>query len=518
MLNLLGSTRHLCDGISRRDLLRLGALAPFGLGLNDYLAASSASPPVRRAAHFGQAKACILLFLYGSPPQHETFDPKPDAPEEVRGEIGSIPSVVPGLRVCELLPHTARVMDQVTVVRSLTHPYPEHGVAYALSGIPTYTPELETRPRDSRHWPFIGSVVDYLKGSPLAPRIDMPPGSETSSSGIPVHARREWTTFPRNVALPWMLNSKTDMLVNAGPFAAFLGQAYDPLWTDFTGPGTRTVPRYTDGQTRDFHDPFGGTLPSGRFQFSSAGRLRDDVPVERLNLRQSLLGQFEGARRRLDTVAPVLDRHRQRAYSLLTSPAVNQALDIGLEPMALRERYGMTLFGQSCLAARRLVEAGSTFVTVFWDGYGQFGNCAWDTHNNHFPRLKEYLLPGFDLAYPALIDDLRQRGLLDETLVLCLSEHGRTPRIDSRPRGAGRHHWSRVYSAVLAGGGIAQGRVVGSSDRLGGEVRSTAVSPKDILATSFHLLGIDAHTTVPDALGRPMPIACDGEVRPEMLG
>jgi uncharacterized protein (DUF1501 family) len=202
---------------------------------------------------------------------------------------------------------------------------------------------------------------------------------------------------------------------------------------------------------------------------------------------------------------------------LLTSNAVHQALDIGREPMALRERYGMTLFGQSCLAARRLVEAGTKFVSVFWDGYGQFASCGWDTHSNHYPRLKEYLLPGFDLAFPTLIDDLRQRGLLDDTLVLCLSEHGRTPQIDSRPRGAGRHHWSRVYSSVLAGGGIARGRVVGSSDRLGGEVRDTPVSPKDILATAFHLLGIDPHTTVTDAQGRPFPIAGDGEMRPELL-
>jgi hypothetical protein len=491
VLNLLGSPRRLCDGLSRREFLSLGTLGALGLGLADHIAHGVERPAA--APGFGQAKACILIFLYGSPPQHETFDPKPDAIAEVRGEIGSITSVVPGLRVCELLPRTAQIMDQVTVVRSMTHRYPEHGVAYAVSGIPTYTPELETRARDTRHWPYIGSVVDYLA------------------------ERQGVSEMPRNIALPWMLNSKTDLLVNAGPFAAFLGQAHDPLWTDFTGPGTHIVPRYTDSQTRDFHDPFGGTLPNGRFILSTESRLRDDVPIERLNLRQSLLSQFERAQRRIDATGHLYDHHRQRAYSLLTSNAVHQALDIAREPMALRERYGMTLFGQSCLAARRLIEAGTKFVTVFWDGYGQFGNCAWDTHNNHFPRLKEYLLPGFDLAYPTLIDDLRQRGLLDETLVLCLSEHGRTPQIDSRPRGAGRHHWSRVYSSVLAGGGIGCGRVVGSSDRLGGEVRDTPISPKDILATAFHLLGIDPHTVVQDAQGRPYPIAGDGELRAELL-
>jgi Protein of unknown function (DUF1501) len=496
VLNLLGSRRRLCDGFSRREFLRIGGLGAFGLGLSDFFASTAAANP-RATAHFGQAKSCILLFLYGSPPQHETFDPKPDAPVEVRGEIGCTCSSLPGLRVCELLPRTARIMHKVTVARSLTHRYPEHGVAYAVSGIPTYTPELETRPRDSRHWPFIGSVVDYLEER---------------------RARERTPAVPRNIALPWMLNSKTDMLVNAGPFAAFLGQEHDPIWTDFTGAGTRLAPRYTSSQAREFMDPFAATTAAGRFQLSSAASRRDDVTVERLNLRQGLLSQLEAARPAFDAAGPHLDRHRQRAYSMLTSNAVHRALDIGQEPMPRREQYGLTLFGQGCLAARRLVEAGSKFVTVFWDGYGQFASCAWDTHSHHYPRLKEYLLPGFDRAYSALIADLDERGLLDETLVLCLSEHGRTPRIDSRPVGAGRHHWSRVYSAVLAGGGLARGRAVGRSDHLGGDVSETPLSPKDILATSFHLLGIDPHTHVMDALGRPTPIAGDGELRAELLG
>jgi uncharacterized protein (DUF1501 family) len=206
------------------------------------------------------------------------------------------------------------------------------------------------------------------------------------------------------------------------------------------------------------------------------------------------------------------------AFSLVTSTKMRDALDVGREPLSVRESYGMTLFGQACLAARRLVEAGSKFVTIFWDGFGQFAGCAWDTHANHYPRLKEYLLPGFDLAYSGLIRDLEARGLLDETLVLWMSEHGRTPRIDSKPKGAGRHHWSKAYSAVFAGGGMARGKVVGSTDRFGGEVRDTPISPKDILATTFHLLGIDPGTTVPDLQGRPMPIAGTGRLRRELLG
>jgi hypothetical protein len=494
MLTLLGTRRRLCDGLTRRELLQIGGLGALGLTLGDTLAGSTRAGKAPRGS--GKAKACILLFPYGSPPQHETFDPKPDAPAEVRGELGSIATSAPGVRICDRLPRIARVMDKVTVVRSVTHRFPVHGVAYAVTGMPEYTPALENRPRDPRHWPFIGSLVDYL---------------EERRTGVRGGG-------PRNVALPWMLSSKTDLLVNAGPFAAFLGQAYDPVWTDFDGPGLRIAPAYSQGQKKLYHDPFAETSPSGRFSFS-AGGASANVPVERMALRQSLLNQFEAVRRKVDSslARGAVDRQRAQAFSLLTSSSVRQALDIGKEPLGLRQRYGMTLFGQSCLAARRLVEAGCKFVTVFWDGYGQFSACAWDTHQNHFPRLTEYLLPGFDLAYSALLDDLQVRGLLDETLVLWLSEHGRTPRIDSRWKGGGRDHWSRVYSVALAGGGVARGRVVGSSDRLGGDVKDTPVSPKDILATAFRLLGYDPETTVRDRQGRPLPIAGDGRVCEEIL-
>jgi hypothetical protein len=491
MIRLSGTHRRLCDGLSRRDFLQIGGLGAFGLAGGNLFAAPTA--PAARA------RACILLFLYGSPPQHETFDPKPDAPREIQGEMKSIPTSVPGVRFCEGLPRVAAMANELTIVRSMTHPYPVHGVAYAVSGIPTYDPSLEDKARDSRHWPYIGSVVDYFEaknGPGASPEI------------------------PRNIALPWMLNSKTDLLVNAGPFAAFLGQAYDPVWTDYTGKGIRTVPRYTDGQKKEFFDPFGGCTPDGRFQLSDAARPPADIAGPRLDARLSLLEQFDQARREIDRASrkTAFDRNRERAYSLLTSEAVHTALDIGRESLTVRESYGMTLFGQGCLAARRLVEAGSKFVTVFWDGYGQFGNCAWDTHNNHYPRLKEYLLPGFDAAYSGLIRDLKARGLLDETLVVCISEHGRTPQIDTKPKGHGRHHWSRVYSAAFAGGGFARGKIVGASDRIGGDVKDCPVSPKDVLATTFHLLGIDPHTTVPDTQGKPMPIAGDGVVRREMIG
>jgi arylsulfatase A-like enzyme len=192
-------------------------------------------------------------------------------------------------------------------------------------------------------------------------------------------------------------------------------------------------------------------------------------------------------------------------------------LDVQREKRAMRERYGLTLFGQSCLAARRLVEAGARFVSVFWDPYGPHGASVWDTHSNHFPRLRNYLLPVFDQSFSALIGDMDERGLLDETLVICTSEHGRTPQIDSGPSGGARHHWSRAYSTVFAGGGVARGRVVGSTDAQGGDVVDVPVSPKDMQATAYALLGYGEETTVPDQAGRPMRISGGGRVREELL-
>ena len=493
MLRIPGTRKSLCDGVTRRDFLNVGAISTFGLHLAHVLNTAAAAD---FSTGFGKAKSCILLFPYGSPSSHETFDPKPELPD-IQGELKDIASNVPGVRICEGLPLVSQVMDKVTVVRSMTHPYPVHGLAYAVSGLPTYTPELETRARDSRHWPFIGSVVDYLD-------------RQRSSAHAPI---------PRNIGLPWLVNSKTDLpSVNAGPWAAFLGPQYDPLWTDFDGKGLHVAPKNTVAQTKQFRNPFGGTTVDGRLRLSRAAELREDVSVERLGLRGSLLEHFDRHSRLSDhgSAARLMDTQQQLAMSLLTSNRTREALDIGREKMELRERYGITLFGQACLAARRLIEAGGRFVTVFWDCFGQFANGAWDTHQYHYPRMKQLLLPSFDLAYSALLNDLDERGLLDETLIICMSEHGRTPRINNKP-GGGRDHWSRAYSAVLAGGGIARGKIVGQTTRDGGDVLSDPVSPKDILATAFHLLGIDPHTTVEDRQERPHAIAGTGRLRPELL-
>ena len=506
MFRILGSESRLCDGLSRRDLLGIGGLGAFGFGVEDWFRIREAQASQAMASpNFGQAKACILVFLTGSPPQHETFDPKPQASSDIQGEMQTISTNVPGLHICERLPRHAKMMDRVTVVRSMTHPYPLHGVGYVTSGMPLTSAELNSLPRDSRQRPYIGSIVDFLEGQRTGDRF---------------------SNIPRNVGLPWLFGLKSDKYGAgtkrlSGPYASFLGTDYDPLWTDFQGDGTKVVPKLNAStQINDVYDPFAGVDPSGKFGLGASCQFPAGMTQQRFDLRRSLLNQFDSARSFLDSHREVYnyDKHQRRACSLLTTSKMREAIDIQREPMQVRESYGMTLFGQALLAARRLVEAGCKFVSVFWDPFGPFGASCWDTHSNHFPRLKEYLLPVYDEPFPHFILDLDERGMLDETAVLCISEHGRTPKIDSKPKGAARHHWSRAYSAVYAGGGFARGKVVGQTDSIAGDVERTPVSPKDVLATTFHLLGIDPYTTIPDQLDRPQLIAGDGKVRHELLG
>ncbi len=493
MLRILGSPKRLCDGWTRREMLTAGGLSLFGLGLDDYLRLTAAPRPTPVAHSFGKAKACILLFLYGSPSQIELCDMKPDAPVEVRGEFKPIRSRLPGCDVCELLPNLARVLDRVTVVRSLKHPYPIHGVAYAVTGTPQIDIPMELNPRDPRHWPFIGSVVEYL-------------GSR----------RRQ--DVPDNIALPWPFSSRRiGEVPRAGPYAAFLGAAHNPVWTEFHGQATRRVTKILVEQRLEVGEPYMGIAPEGRFELASATELPVGMTLDRLDQRRSLVEQFDHARHDLDNTpaGQSRDRYRDLAFSLINSPRIRTALDLNREPLSLRETYGMTVFGQAALAARRLVEAGSRFVTVFWDEFGLAGS-GWDTHFDHYPRMKNELLPGFDKAFFGLIQDLDARGMLDDTLVVCISEHGRTPKMQN-VRGGGRDHWSQAYSGLFAGGGVARGRVVGRTDRHGGTVTDRPVSPKDVLATIYHLLGIDAHTLLHDRTGRPMPLLAEGSVVPEML-
>ncbi|MEI8019059.1 MAG: DUF1501 domain-containing protein [Schlesneria sp.] len=465
MLRILGSKKRLCNGITRRDLLHVGGIGALGLGLNTTAQTSLTASGLSNQKP--RAKSCIFVFLFGSPPQHETFDPKPQAPAQIQGEMKAIDTVVPGLQIGEGLPKIAQITDRLTVVRSMTHDYPIHCCAYVMTGMPTYNIPLETNPRAPEHWPYLGSVVDYLDGR---------------------RSGRRSPPLPRNIGLPWRFCSKGSSSDQAGPYAAFLGNSYDPFWTDFTGQGTVIVPKLAYGKTEQVREPHGGIEASSRTVLD----------------RSAEFGNY--------------DAHQQRAMSLIGSNRIREAIDVGRESPAMRERYGMNLFGQSCLAARRLVEVGARFVSVFWDPFGPHGASVWDTHSNHFPRLKNYLLPVFDQSYSTLIRDLEDHGLLDETLVLCTSEHGRTPQIDSGPVGGARHHWSRAYSSVFAGGGMSLGKIVGQTDAIAGDVIDTPISPKDMQATAYHLLGYDESTTIPDQQGRPHPIAGDGRVRPELLG
>ena len=484
MLRILGSKRRFCDGLTRRELLHASALAPFGLAMGSASAA-------RKEAGFGRAKRCILLCLWGSPSQLETWDPKPDAPVEIRGELRAIPTALPGFRIGEIFPRTAKMLDKICVLRSLTHTHPVHGVAFATTGVPTTDIPLETNPRDPRHWPFVGSVVDHL----AARDGEVPPA------------------VPRNFGLPFMFGSKRGP-ARSGPFGGFLGPSFDPVWSEFRPKGIHTIERDagTPGVApRMVADPYAGIRPEDRFDLVP---LADGITLDRLNARESLSKQLDNLSRSLDTAGDY-DRTRALAMAITASGKLRDALDVQREPRKLRDQYGMTLFGQSCLVARRVLEAGGKFVTVFWDEYGLF-NTGWDTHVHHYPRLKTELGPGFDAAFTSLIADLDARGMLDDTAVLVLSEHGRTPRLQN-VTGGGRDHWASAYSAAFAGGGFAKGRVIGSTDRHGGTVSETPFSPKDVLATLYHLLGIDPHTEIKDRLGRPLPVGGEGRVRAELL-
>ncbi len=497
MLRVLGSPRRLCDGVTRRDFLHVGSLGLAGLSLDSFFhfqEAGAASPGKARDRSFGRAKNVILLYLFGGPSHLEMLDMKPAAPAEVRGTLAPIRSRLPGCDVCEYLPNLAQVMDRVTVVRSLNHPWNFHGMMWATTGIAEGSIPIEETQKHALHQPYLGSVFDYFQRSRRGPK--------------------KKGEVPDNVVLPWLLSSRRPAAFYARPHASFLGSEHDPLWAEFRGRATRSMVRMSHGPAQEVHDPYLGITPEGRFEIAPEAELPSGMTLDRLSRRRSLLEQFDTARRKFDSspAARVLDRQRGRAFSLVNSAKVRAALDLGREPNRLREQYGLTLFGQGCLQARRLVEAGCRFVTVIWDEVGQL-NAGWDTHVDHYNRLKNDLLPGLDLAFSALVRDLEARGLLDETLVCVMNEMGRTPRLE----GNGRGHWGRAYTNFFAGGGMARGRVVGKTDAIAAVPVERPVSAKDVLATLYHVLGIDPHTTLTDRLNRPVPLVPYGDVVREML-
>lgn len=450
------------DRLTRRAFLAAGTLGLAGL--------SQAAP-----AGGGKAKSTILIWLSGGASHIDTFDLKPDAPVEYRGEFKPIATSVPGVRVCEHLPLVAKQAHHLAVINSLGHANRgtgDHhaGYYYNLTGRepdPTFRQLLNARRPEPTDWPFLGSVVAAKrKPHPYLPSL---------------------ITLPQKPGAP--------EFTRPGQFAAKLGVEHDPFYLH----GNRDRP----------------------LQFSSPSLSLEGVTRERLEHRKLLLRQVDEVARSYDRAATSShDKQQRRAFNLLTATRTRTAFDLHREPPAVRERYGSTINGLSMLMARRLVEAGVPFVSVFWMEDPKLNTLCksgggWDTHGSNFHCLKNHLLPIFDRCFSALIDDLHTRGLLDSTLVLVTSEMGRQPKVgDPRSggaKGAGRDHWTHCMSAVLAGGGVRGGQVYGTSDKVAGYPADRKVLPEDVAKTVYHAMGIHDRELI-DREGRPFDLMPDGEV------
>ncbi|MBM4073116.1 MAG: DUF1501 domain-containing protein [Planctomycetes bacterium] len=464
------------DGVSRREWLRVGGLSALGLSLPGLLAAQerstapSEAPRLARGlqgATFGRARNVIFLWLQGGPPQHETFDPKPDAPAEIRGLFRPIATNVPGVRFCELLPRTARHADKLAIVRSLHTDDENHDVSgyWVLTGY--RYPAGSARQIKPNDWPYFGSIVKMLKPSERLPALT-------------------------SVWVPDMMRLN-DNVTPAGQTAGFLGKMWEP-------------------------ERFVGDPAAASYHIDGLD-LTGELTRVRMNRRRDLLTQLDGQVRALERggALEAWDRQSQQAFSLVMSGQARQAFNLFREPAHVRDRYGRYTWGQSVLLARRLVEAGVRLVHVNWSrepGDSAVDNPMWDTHAQNADRLQDCLCPQFDVTFDALLDDLSQRGLLDETLVVVIGEFGRTPRINGQ---GGRDHWGRVFSFALAGAGIAGGQVFGASDRNGAYPATDPIRAHDLTATIFHLLGIDPQGVFYDKSNRPH-LLTHGEPLHRLLG
>lgn len=452
--------RHLRD-IDRRSFLKAGILGTLGLSLPQLLRAEAQETRIGRPPR--RVTSVVILWMRGGPSHIDTWDPKPDAPSEIRGEFRPIPTKIPGIQICEHLPLSARIMDKWSIVRSLHHPK-HYGMADHSSGdqicFTGYPPGADANRNDH---PSCGSIVNR-------------------------ELQEENPRLPAYIMIPRMV---------PGTDASYLGAAYRPFET--------------------LSDP----ADSAPFQVPNLG-LPEGMGVGRLKDRKTLLDQFDTLRRDLDRSGQMeaLDRFQARALDIVTGDAARKAFDLDSEPRAVRERYGFfdgytprmraagdrPQWSQRMLLARRLVEAGVRLVTV---------DCRWwDTHEDNFHALKNAFLPMWDRAYSALIGELAERGLLESTLVVAWGEMGRSPRISSS---AGRDHWPGAMSAALAGGGVQGGRVVGSTDSKGTEPLENAKTPMDVLATIYRHLGIDVTKQYEDHGGRPHPILPEGKPIAELF-
>jgi hypothetical protein len=435
--------------LSRREVLRVGGLFGLGLTLPQLLAARSKAddslPP-----SFGKASRIIMLYLHGGHPQQETFDPKPNGPSAVRGQFGAVETSVAGVQFCELFPQSAELMHKLAVVRSISHPNANH-VQAALAAQtghshPRNLEALGDFPPSSSDFPPIGAVLDTIR---------------PTAANLPTWVR----------VGPLMRRNNGTVLHGQTP--GLLGERHASFVID--------QPLLPEDVRIDAVAP------------------NADLTAVRLSARRDLLSQFDGERRRLDETAATrnFDAFYQKAFSLLASDETRRAFELRRESPALRVRYGKTEFGQRCLLARRLAEAGVPMVNV---SYCHTPAGSWDTHSDHFKQMKKSLAPTFDAAFSALVRDLDERGLLAETLVVVNAEFGRTPKINSS---AGRDHWPWVYSLVAAGAGIRAGTVYGASDNSAAYPTASPHDPADFVATLYHLLGVPAEVQIRDAAARP---------------
>lgn len=441
-----GQPLHVCDGLTRRELLRVGGLSLIGLNVSDLACLRAVSAPTP-ATQRRRRNACVFLFLFGGPSHIDLWDMKPEAPAEIRGTFRPVATSVPGIRICEHLPRLARVMDHVCLLQSMTHRMNVHGPACSevFSGREYFGPPT-TDQASREDWPSLSSMV-------------MRYGS--AHGGL-----------PRSVVLPWYLQFPGQPRRIAGQTGGRMGERFNSMLVQ-------------------------GDLGKSDFQIEGL-ELTDPVPRDRLRSRRDLLGRLQ-TRPPGGPVSEAFSGYCQSAYALLEN-RVSQVFELHREPVAVRDRYGPTTVGQSLLLARRLVEAGVSLVTVNWQDETKIDgvNTCWDTHQNNFAKLKDLLCPIFDQAFPAFVEDLHARGLLETTLVVAVGEFGRTPKLgqftqSSNTQKTGRDHWPHAFTALVAGGGVRGGQVYGATSNDGGYVTDRPVTPADLTATILYHLGID-HT------------------------
>jgi hypothetical protein len=435
--------------ISRRAFLETTVSAgTLGLSLPAVLAAQACGAETSKPGGSAKDTSVIQIWLGGGPTHFETYDPKPDAPAEYRGPFQPIATRVPGVQICELLPRHAQIMDKVAILRSVYHNSGDHdyGMYVCTTGKP------------AKNQPSVASYVTKIRGA--------------NGHNVPPYVHLGF--------------NQTDNLVFVPNFkGSYLGGGYDPYYvTDDPADAKFKVPNLT---------------------------LADGVTLDRVNDRKVMLARFDAVRRRADTggMMDSMDHFGRVAFEMVTGPRAREAFDLPREDARTRERYGMHRWGQSCLLARRLVEAGVTFVTVNFDPHSY----TFDMHGNVKGGMQN-AGPRMDSAIPALIEDLHERGLDKKVLVIAWGEFGRTPKVNA---GGGRDHWGEVMSVLLAGGGLRVGQVIGSSTAKGEVPKDRPLKPYDVLATMYRHLGIDPHTTFPDPAGRPVPLLHEGQPITELV-